>query len=68
MNLGNKLAIGEVVDHGADHDPADHHSADHDPAEHDSADRVAEVAAVTEVLTPTVRAEAPPEPVPAHAD
>jgi len=63
MNLGNKLAIGEVVDHGADH-----HSADHDPAEHDSADRVAEVAAVTEVLTPTVRAEAPPEPVPAHAD
>jgi hypothetical protein len=55
MNLGNKLAVGEVHDHGADH------GTDHD----------AEVAPV-EVVTPTVRVEAPPEPVsqpvPAHAD
>lgn len=49
MNLGNKLAVGEVVDHGADEVPV-------------------EIAPETVREAAPVRAEAPPEPVPAHAD
>lgn len=48
MNLGNKLAVGEVHDHGADD--------------------VAERGTIATPAPETVRAEARPEPIPAHAD